>query len=111
MFAANTHVIRLATDEDAAVLGRLAQLDSQRPLRGRALIGEIDGTPAAAVSLADGRVIADPFRNTVPLVSYLRVRAQALQTYEATPSLRDRIRSALPAWYWIRSGADQAATG
>ena len=109
MFAANTHVIRLANDEDAVGLRRLAELDSQRPLAGRALIGEIDGTPAAAVSLADGRVIADPFRNTVALVSYLRVRAQALQTYEATPSLRERLRAALPASYRIGSPAGQAA--
>jgi hypothetical protein len=109
MFAGNTHVIRLATDEDAVALRRLAELDSQRPLAGRVLIGEIDATPAAAFSLADGRVIADPFRNTVSLVSYLRVRAQALHTYEATPSLRERIRAALPAWYGTRSGAEQAA--
>jgi hypothetical protein len=109
MFAGNIHVIRLATEEDAVGLRRLAELDSQRPLAGRVLIGEIDGTPAAAVSLGDGRVIADPFRNTVPLVSYLRVRLQALQTYEATPSLRERIRAALPAWYGTRSGAEQAA--
>jgi hypothetical protein len=109
MFAANTHAIRLADDEDAIGLRRLAELDSQRPLGGRVLIGEIDGTPVAAVSLADGRVVADPFRNTVALVAYLRVRAQALQTYEATPSLRERLRAALPAWYGIHSGADQAA--
>ena len=64
MFAADTYVIRMTTDEDARALRRLGELDSQPPLAGRALIGEIDGTPAAALSLGDGRVTADPFRRT-----------------------------------------------
>jgi hypothetical protein len=109
MFVANTHAIRLATDEDAVALRRLAELDSQRRLGGRVLIGEIDGVPAAAVSLADGRVVADPIRRTATLVSRLRVRAQALQAYEATPTLRDRRRAALPASYGARSAAEGAA--
>ena len=104
MFVANTHVLRLANDQDAIGLRRLAELDSQRPLAGRVLLGEMDGTLAAAISLADGRVIADPFRNTVVLVSHLRVRAQALQTYDATASLPDRIRAALSARYGTRAG-------
>ena len=52
MFAANAYVIRHATGAD-----KLAELDSQRPLTGPALVGEIDGRPAAAISLTDGRVI------------------------------------------------------
>lgn len=99
MFAANTYMIRMTTDEDARALRRLGELDSQPPLAGRALIGEIDGTPAAALSLGDGRVTADPLRRTDHLVACLRVRAQALQAYEATPSLRERLLAALPARY------------
>jgi hypothetical protein len=109
MFAANTHVIRLATNDDVPALRKLAELDSQRVFCGPALIGEIDGVPAAAVSLIDGRVIADPFRRTAPLVSYLRVRAQALKAYESTPSLRDRLRAALPASYRTQSAVEAAA--
>src|SRR5215207_11142576 len=51
MFAANAYRIRFATVEDAATLGRLAERYYQQRLLGRILIGEIDGTPAAALSL------------------------------------------------------------
>jgi hypothetical protein len=105
MFAANTYVIRPATDDDAAMLRRLAELDSQRPLEGRVLIGEMNGTPAAAVSLGNGRVIANPFAHTVHLVTTLRMRAQALRAYEATPSLRERLLAALPIAYRARQAA------
>ena len=109
MFAANTYVIRLATNDDVPALRELAALDSQRLFCGPALIGEIDGTPAAAISLVDGRVIADPFRRTAPLVSYLRVRARALEAYVSTPSLRDRIRAALPRSSGVGSVAEAGA--
>jgi hypothetical protein len=99
MFSANTYVIRMATDDDARALRGLGEIDSQAPVAGRALIGEIDGTPVAALSLGDGRVTANPFRRTEHLVACLRMRAQALNAYEATPSLRDRILAALPARY------------
>jgi hypothetical protein len=107
MSAANTYVIRLATEEDARALRRLGELDSQPPLAGRALIGEIDGAPAAALSLDDGRVTADPFRRTEHLEACLRLRAQALQAYQATRSLRDRLIAALPARY--RAGSVTAS--
>jgi hypothetical protein len=99
MFAASTYVIRLATEGDARALRRLGELDSQPPLAGRALIGEIDGAPAAAVSLDDGRVTADPFRRTEHIEACLRLRAEALQPYQAPRSLRDRLLATLPARY------------
>jgi hypothetical protein len=95
MFAANTYLIRLATAEDAASLVRLARRESRSPLAGRVLIGQIDGAPAAAMSLADGRVVADPLRATGHLVACLRVRARALAAYEATPLLRMRMLAGL----------------
>jgi hypothetical protein len=49
-------IIRQATDYDQGALQRLAELDSQRPLSMPALIAETRGLPAAAISLADGRV-------------------------------------------------------
>ena len=60
MFAANTYHIRLATDQDTDKLHGLAQRNSQQPLSGRVLIGEIAGVGAAALSLSDGRVVFVP---------------------------------------------------
>jgi hypothetical protein len=60
-------IIRQATEDDHRALQRLAELDSQRPLSMPALIAETRGLPAAAISLADGRVIADPFEHTAYL--------------------------------------------
>jgi hypothetical protein len=92
---ANTYVIRQATVDDEQAVRRLAQLDSQRPLRGPALIGEIGGQPAAAVALLDGRIIADPFRFTVQLTQLLRIRAGVLHAYWRTPSLPERLRASI----------------
>lgn len=97
MISANAHQIRFATDEDGDALRRLAESDSQKPLDGRVLIGQIDGTPAAALSLQDGRSVADPFERTDHLVANLRMRAGAIRAYEVTPSLRERLLAALPA--------------
>jgi hypothetical protein len=92
MYAANTYTIRRATGDDAEALRRLAALDSQRPIAGPVLIGEIDGAPAAALSLATGRAIADPFRPTAYLLATLRTRAAGVLAVERRPSLRDRLR-------------------
>jgi hypothetical protein len=96
MIAANAYHIRFATRADADTLKRLAEGDSKQPLVGRVLVGEIDGTPAAAVSLDDGRLIADSSRGTDRLVATLRMRAGAVRAFEATPSLRERLLAALP---------------
>jgi hypothetical protein len=99
MLAANPYRIRFATADNADALRRLAEQGSQQPLVGRVLIGLIDYTPAAALSLQDGRVIADSSRRTDRVVAALRVRAGAVQAYEATPSLGERIRAALAAYH------------
>jgi hypothetical protein len=91
MFPANAYVIRRATDDDAYALSRLAQLDGQRPLSGQVLIGEIDGRAAAAISMIDYRVVADPFESTAQLGALLRMRAKAIHAYVSSPSLRDRM--------------------
>ena len=95
MYPGNYYVIRQATAEDQRSLHQLAELDSQRPLSGPALIGEIGGVPAAALSLNEGRVIADPFQHTALLSQLLRMRAGALDAYSRTPSLAERIRAAM----------------
>jgi hypothetical protein len=55
------------------------------------LVGEIDGRPAAAISIADDRVTTNPFQPTTRLVQALRLRAAALRAYERTPSVRERL--------------------
>jgi hypothetical protein len=95
MYPSNAYVIRQATVADEGTLRRLAKLDSQRPFSGPALIGEIDGRPAAAVSLFEGRVIADPFQRTDILRQVLRMRLNAIRAYSSTPSLADRVREAM----------------
>jgi hypothetical protein len=92
MYAANTYKIRMATDDDTEALRHLAELDSQGPLGGRVMIGELDGAPAAALSLDTGRAIADPFRPTAHLVASIRSRAAGVVAVERKPSLRDRLR-------------------
>lgn len=71
-------VIRHATVADADQLVRVAGRDSQRPVQAPALIAEVDGVAHAALQLADGRVIADPFVPTADLVALLRLRAQTV---------------------------------
>ena len=68
-----------------------------RAARRARLDRRIAGSPAAALSLDDDRVIADPFRRTDHLVACLRSRAGAIRAYEATPSLSERMRAALRA--------------
>jgi hypothetical protein len=67
--------IRRATDEDARALHRLAALDSRRLPAGPHLIALADGDPVAAISLADGRWVANPFAISDPIVDLLRERA------------------------------------
>ena len=79
MYPANAYLIRWATVNDVPALRRLVELDGPRVFCGPALIGEIGGAPAAAVSLADGRVIADPSQPTTVLRQLLRMRRDALR--------------------------------
>jgi hypothetical protein len=95
MHPSNAYVIRRATEDDEPQLHRLAELDGQRPLTGPALVGEIEGKPAAAVSAIDGRVISDPFQHTAVLRQVLRMRLSAMRSYAHTPSLAERVRASL----------------
>jgi hypothetical protein len=70
--------LRLATPDDAEVLRRLAALDEQRELEGAVLIAFVDSTAVAALSVKDGRSVADPFVLTRELVALLRLRAEHL---------------------------------
>jgi hypothetical protein len=71
-------VIRRASDGDRAALRDLAVLDSTAPLRGDVLVAEVGAEMWAALSLNDGRGIADPFRPSAGALEMLRVRARHL---------------------------------
>ena len=90
----SSHLIRPATGRDAQALARLAELYSAARLSGDILLAEENGVPVAATSLADGRMIADPFRFTAPTQAALRARAHALGAVVAALPLRDRLRAA-----------------
>jgi hypothetical protein len=70
--------IRLAGPEDARTLARLAALDSRKLPRGAVLLAEIDGVPAAAIGLGDGRLVANPFQSTAEISALLRTRRDEL---------------------------------
>lgn len=74
-----TIALRLAHDDETAAVSRLADLDDAPALRGRVLVAFADGEAIAALSLADGRVVANPFVCTVDAVALLRLREQHLQ--------------------------------
>jgi hypothetical protein len=67
-------IIRSPHADEAFAVRRLAYLDSRRPLRGDVLVAFVDGEPLAAISVADGAVVADPFQYTADLVELLRLR-------------------------------------
>jgi len=88
--------IRLAAPDDRAVLERLAALDSQAPLQGNALLAELDGLAVAALSLRDGRLVADPFTPTAAVADQLRLRAGSLTaTTRLAAPLKRLLRLAL----------------
>jgi hypothetical protein len=74
--AATKISIRQSGVEDSALIRRLAALDSAPVPRGALLLAEVEGRVLAAVSLADGRAIADPFAQTRVLVDLLRLAAR-----------------------------------
>jgi hypothetical protein len=71
--------IRAAGPEDVEALHRLAQRDSRPVPEGELLIALVDGEPRAAISLASGETIADPFHRTEELVGMLTLRGSRLR--------------------------------
>ena len=87
--------IRLAGPGDGEAVDRLAQLDSAHAVPGETLVAEVDGRIAAALPLAHGRVIADPFMPSAELASLLEVRARQLRAEPAGRPIR-MLAHALP---------------
>ena len=67
--------LRPATSADRAV-AYLSELDEAERLTGSVLLAFDGERPVAAMSLDDGRTVADPFTRTANVVDLLRVRAR-----------------------------------
>lgn len=78
--------LRPAHDGDREQLIRVAQRDSAPVPPEPLLVADLDGEVRAAISLADGSVIADPFHPTAALVEMLREHAEALTAPPAVPA-------------------------
>lgn len=70
--------LRIAGPDERGLVERLVILDEATPLDGPVLLALVDGRPVAALSLADGRVVSDPFVATREPVTLLRLRARHL---------------------------------
>jgi hypothetical protein len=73
-----TVALRLAYPDESRIVRDLAALDDAPALQGQVLLALLDGQVVAALSLLDGRIIANPFVPTADAVALLRVRADHL---------------------------------
>lgn len=80
-------VIRLARVEDSRALRELAELDNGRVPAGDALVAEVGGRIVAAVDVANGRALADPFVPTADVVGLLQMRLRQLAGASARRSV------------------------
>jgi hypothetical protein len=71
--------VRLAEAADLPALYRIAALDSARLPEGRLVVAEVAHSIQAALSLDDGRSIANPFVPTADLLRLLETRAAQLR--------------------------------
>ena len=75
MNRADDIVIRLAREDDAPALARLAVLDEAPLPAGEHMVAEVRGELWAALPLGGGGAFADPFRPSGDLVELLRAWA------------------------------------
>jgi hypothetical protein len=91
--------VRLAADGDDVRLARLAELSGAVRPAGLWLVAEVDGQLWAALPLAGGDALADPFRPTAEVQALLALRARQLGREEperdGSPRGRRRLRSTL----------------
>jgi hypothetical protein len=100
-------VIRPSAPADRAALERLAGRDSQPVPAGRLLVAEAGGELLAAVPIAGGQPVADPFRPTAALIGLLELRAAQLRRAE-----RDSPRGArFVGRAWVGRVAERLASG
>jgi len=70
--------LRIATSADGSALARLADLEQTAQPAEPVLLGVVMQRPVAALSLSDGRVVADPFTPTAELIELMRLRARQI---------------------------------
>ena len=90
-------MIRRIHDADEPALRDLAQRDSGRLPAPPALGAELDGRLIAAISLATGELVADPFAQSAEASELLRLRLGQLSPLPRKRRFRRRARAALPA--------------
>jgi hypothetical protein len=71
--------LRLAGTADGSAVEALRQRDTQPLPRWPLLVAEVDGSIRAALSLATGQELADPFHHTAHLRPLLAARAAQLK--------------------------------
>ncbi len=74
----NSVTLRFAFPDDDQAVRALAALDCAPLPSPPVLLAEVGGAPRAALSLADGRAIADPFHHSGWVITLLRARAAQL---------------------------------
>jgi hypothetical protein len=84
--------VRLFAERDIDSIRRLAALDEKPVPIGGVLVAEMAGELVAALPLAGGEALADPFKPTAQVVDLLRLRARQLRTASAPR------RSIRPVW-------------
>ena len=90
--------IRAARPQDLSEVKRIAARDCRDLPSGPLLVAQVSGDLRAAISLEDGRVVADPFHRTAELVEMLRIRAAGARDPHRPPApLRRYGRRALAA--------------
>ena len=75
--------LRYATAADAGAVAYLSELDEAERLTGSVLVAFDGGRPVAAMSLDDGRTVADPFTRSAVVVDLLRLRARQMRSRPA----------------------------
>lgn len=78
MTSAVTDGVTIYCSHADEAIERLAELDSARTPSGPLLVAAIDGRLLAALPVAGGRAIADPFARTAELVALLELRVAQL---------------------------------
>ena len=78
--------VRMARPEDEPAIRRLASLDGKRVPAGRLLVAEADSELIAALPVAGGSAVADPFRWTSDVVALMEMRAAQIADAGTVPA-------------------------
>jgi len=97
--------IRLVDADRDGALARVAARDSAELPPGPWLVAEVEGEALAALSLANGELVADPFSRTAELRALLELRAMQLRgragrrrrEHGHGAGIRGRSRASLPS--------------